>query len=979
MEPTKLQRKVEPKGHLLSDNDTGVDHLGYSIYADALARLLFWVQTPITVGVFAPWGSGKSFLLREVRYLLQKYQNQKEIDHNFGDENFSRRSKRSKIGRSTTTQNQTRRQGCTCAAWTFFLLSIICLLIATLLIALDPAAQHIYYEDPGNSTDSPSSDTPLEQEEASIGFLAVVILLSLIGIVFVTFVCCVSTTDTQCWAKTSRNFRLVAYAMFTTLPTLGEKRRTAQADYDIVIDFDEDAELALMDPQELAGQGSQTCLLKTKYIFVNFKAWEYAGSDTLWAGIVTNLTQAIEAEFGVVTSRLFRMLDIEEVLDDSKCREPSSVGVLIRDFDVTVRSVKRMMTQYGVVIKVDKRGSWWTVRYSSSIEARNALKSLRIAGFDARLSTDTPVEPANAPDKISPQAPTSNCQSKVVSIEMDNLVPDPDSTSISSRDIRWSAHPKPASFFSHFLKYPKKVCCGCPFLYFCILFIIAVVLFPIGVCILVSELRLDILRSTRAIPVEVQILAWMPATAAALLVIMRFCYAMFKSQTRRVNQALSGAKGNMAAELGFMSKVKDEIKVIEKLVRCLRFTHQQNYKIIISIDDLDRCPHEKVKSVLEAVSILLSDRCSPFVCLIALDSRVAVKCIEEGMGNALLKANVNGHEYLKKIINLPFCLPELSSRDKRRYFAGMMDQADRTKLVRKSPERGRPNSPKASPLAAGDLISSTSKGTNFGRLGDQSTTAWKEEPPKDVDVGSRSSSGTDAVDACPASSKHIDEKEFLYKCRQFLHDDETLKYHLAGNPRNMKRIFNVISMTTHLIQSLQAHDKRSALINKWLTNSRDDLQCPAQDEHDVTWRLSITADEEGARDLVRWVVLTDQWPYRMSYLLQVIEDADQRSNSGRRSEVILDQQTLLDIYENIVIPEINANLKVDESTLLSLDGDPDLFLGLLGCCKLTKRRALQLKNVTVNLDQSLRQNIALYRSLVDIQKGDSGTENRDLH
>jgi len=58
--------------------------------------------------------------------------------------------------------------------------------------------------------------------------------------------------------------------------------------------------------------------LKTKYIFVNFKAWEYAGCDTLWAGIVTNLTEAIEQEFGVVTSRLFRLLDVEEVFDDSK-------------------------------------------------------------------------------------------------------------------------------------------------------------------------------------------------------------------------------------------------------------------------------------------------------------------------------------------------------------------------------------------------------------------------------------------------------------------------------------------------------------------------------------------------------------------------------------------------------------------------------------------------------------------------------------
>jgi len=66
-----------------------------------------------------------------------------------------------------------------------------------------------------------------------------------------------------------------------------------------------------------------------------------------------------------------------------------------------------------------------------------------------------------------------------------------------------------------------------------------------------------------------------------------------------------------------------------------------------------------VKSVLESVSILLSDRSSPFVCIIAIDSRVAINCfaIKEEEDDRPI---VNGHEYLKKIINLPFCLPEVT-------------------------------------------------------------------------------------------------------------------------------------------------------------------------------------------------------------------------------------------------------------------------------------------------------------------------------
>ena len=67
----------------------------------------------------------------------------------------------------------------------------------------------------------------------------------------------------------------------------------------------------------------------------------------------------------------------------------------------------------------------------------------------------------------------------------------------------------------------------------------------------------------------------------------------------------------------------------------------------------------EVKSVLEAVNILLSDRDSPFICLIAIDSRIANDCFIASEGIKDISPTANGYEYLKKIINLPFCLPEV--------------------------------------------------------------------------------------------------------------------------------------------------------------------------------------------------------------------------------------------------------------------------------------------------------------------------------
>jgi len=57
------------------------------------------------------------------------------------------------------------------------------------------------------------------------------------------------------------------------------------------------------------------------------------------------------------------------------------------------------------------------------------------------------------------------------------------------------------------------------------------------------------------------------------------------------------------------------------------------------------------------VNILLSDRMAPFICIIAIDSRVAINCF--AINDWHERPIVNGYEYLKKIINVPVCLPEV--------------------------------------------------------------------------------------------------------------------------------------------------------------------------------------------------------------------------------------------------------------------------------------------------------------------------------
>lgn len=55
----------------LNTNDDNENMLGYELYSSALADMLSEpnLSMPITVGLYARWGSGKSFLLKKLRGL----------------------------------------------------------------------------------------------------------------------------------------------------------------------------------------------------------------------------------------------------------------------------------------------------------------------------------------------------------------------------------------------------------------------------------------------------------------------------------------------------------------------------------------------------------------------------------------------------------------------------------------------------------------------------------------------------------------------------------------------------------------------------------------------------------------------------------------------------------------------------------------------------------------------------------------------
>jgi hypothetical protein len=120
-------------------------------------------------------------------------------------------------------------------------------------------------------------------------------------------------------------------------------------------------------------------------------------------------------------------------------------------------------------------------------------------------------------------------------------------------------------------------------------------------------------------------------------------------------------------ELGFLAVVRRDIERLSKLIADAnaRWLEPENKddppllnRIVLYIDDLDRCKEEKVIAVLEAVHLLLAFPL--FVCAVAVDPRWIEKCLHAKRSRMFLDDAAEGGstpatvgDYLEKIFQIP--------------------------------------------------------------------------------------------------------------------------------------------------------------------------------------------------------------------------------------------------------------------------------------------------------------------------------------
>ncbi|XP_002732251.1 NTPase KAP family P-loop domain-containing protein 1-like [Saccoglossus kowalevskii] len=515
------------------------------------------------------------------------------------------------------------------------------------------------------------------------------------------------------------------------------------------------------------------------FIIVKFNAWEYAGTDVLWAGIVTSLVSKIEGYAGYWKTRFFRI-----VAKPGEVPKHAGHGKVKQKF----RKSKLVIFSLPNVI--------WFALFVLIVVAVVALAVLIVIG-EVRVDV-----PSNKSNDTTEEITKGSAQDTFIGIE----------TAI-----------------------------------------------------------LSVLGGTVILNIK--------NVGSALL-------TFINSQKSKIERMVN--KPNFSQQLGFMSTIKKEILIVSALINWISVYKKKPIRVIIAVDDLDRCPKEKAVKVIEAMNILLSDELSAFICIIAADSRIIVQAIEENLGKLAQNAYFTGHEFMKKYIQVAFCIPVMSTRAKQRFLKQLKKEA-----------------------------SSTEHG-DAEQCGSETKLQASVSDTIELEVISKN------------PTTLIDGKCYMNELLMEFERKEIMQY-LAGNPHQIKRIFNLLCITTHLVKVAGGP------------------QFPA-------------------RQVVLWIVLLEQWPYRSSYMIHFIEESFRERDLGIdvNSEWLKLTTTLKEIYPYV---ESELNTPKNWEMLLSLDGNPDLFQRLIKTEMTTFDVNIveQMMPYTVHLDRSIKYSIQHADTAEDIK------------
>ncbi|HEX9629767.1 MAG TPA: P-loop NTPase fold protein [Pyrinomonadaceae bacterium] len=260
------------------------------------------------------------------------------------------------------------------------------------------------------------------------------------------------------------------------------------------------------------------------------------------------------------------------------------------------------------------------------------------------------------------------------------------------------------------------------------------------------------------------------------------------SQFVKVAQPISArvlsyvAMPNYREQMGFQHRVKDDLKFVYDYVstwlNTSSFNRAGKFRVVVYIDDLDRCSENKIMELLQAINLILAD-CEFFV-FVGMDTEMIYRAIK-----SYYKGDVPDRfedNYLSKIIQISFYLPDTKLQTRASYLSTLFSLSSRLELASREATNGQ-----VAPVSAEPPITTAAHGAlpyNLSQL-------LKIVP----------------VQIMEAEDTSYELQAFSDYC-DFIDD----------NPREMKRLINIHRLIKILVQKPDTplDEGRQKKLVKWL-------------------------------------------------------------------------------------------------------------------------------------------------------------------
>lgn len=148
--------------------------------------------------------------------------------------------------------------------------------------------------------------------------------------------------------------------------------------------------------------------------------------------------------------------------------------------------------------------------------------------------------------------------------------------------------------------------------------------------------------------------------------------------------------------------ITENYAIKETIHKILKADILKDYKIVVFIDDLDRCPEDKVMEVLESIKLILNcENCIFFIgcdkdyleSALAIKYEQFIRFIVNESYNAIENIEGSGYkksfkrfskEYLEKIIQVPFYIPPLDEKAVENYIESLLNPNEKEIKIKKT-------------------------------------------------------------------------------------------------------------------------------------------------------------------------------------------------------------------------------------------------------------------------------------------------------